>query len=81
LGASNLASVGDLSDKYPYNLIVGTASNNLRSLILGNHHKDYYNPYWSGVKNINLANFTYLEEFNLENCGSFTGSLGFTDCP
>lgn len=80
LGASNLASVGDLSDKYPYNLIVGTASNNLRSLILGNHHKDYYNPYWSGVKNINLANFTYLEEFNLENCGSFTGSLGFTDC-
>jgi hypothetical protein len=47
---------------------------------MGNHHKDYYNPYWVGVGNIGLNGFTYLEDFNLENCESFTGALDFTDC-
>ena len=80
LGISNLSSIGDVSDKYLQNLIVGTSDNRLKSLIVGNHHKDYYNPYWTGVNNIGLNGFTYLEEFNLENCGSFTGALDFTDC-
>lgn len=80
LGASNLSSVGDLSDKYIYNLIVGTSDNNLKSLLLGNHEKNYYNPFWSGTKDLNLANFTYLEEFNFENCGSFTGALILKNC-
>jgi hypothetical protein len=75
-----LSSVGDLSDKYIYNLIVGTSDNNLKSLLLGNHEKNYYNPFWSGTKDLNLANFTYLEEFNFENCGSFTGALILKNC-
>ena len=81
LGVSNLSSIGDVSDKYLQNLIVGTTDNRLKSLIMGNHHKDYYNPYWEGVNNIGLNGFTYLEEFNLENCESFVGALDFTDCP
>ena len=80
LGISNLSSIGDVSDKYLQNLIVGASDNRLKSLIMGNHHKDYYNPYWKGVNNIGLNGFTYLEEFNLENCASFTGALDFTDC-
>ena len=84
LGVSNLSSVGDLSDKYLYNLIVGTDStgtNNLKEFILGNHHKDYYNPYWSNVSNMNLKGFRYLEYFNMENCEAFTGTVDLTDCP
>lgn len=79
LGISNLSDVGDLSDKYLYNLIVKTGDeNHLKRLKLGNHHKDYYNPYWKNVNNIGLTGFTYLEEFNLENCAAFTGSINFT---
>jgi hypothetical protein len=47
LGLSNLSSIGDLSNKYPYNLVPATGDNNLKSFILGNHHKDYYNPSWA----------------------------------
>ena len=81
LGVSNLSSVGDLSDKYLYKLVVGTAENNLQELILGNHHPDYYNPFWGNETSIELNGFKYLEYFNLENCGSFTGSINFTDSP
>lgn len=81
LGMSNLSDVGDLSDKYLYKLIVGTAQNNLTKLILGNHHKDYYNPYWGEEKSIELNGFRFLEEFNLENCGTFTGTINFTQSP
>ena len=80
LGLSNLSSVGDLSDKYLYKLNIGTTENNLKSLILGNHKKDYYNPYWSNEP-IELGGFNFLEEFNLENCETFTGSINFTDSP
>ena len=84
LGVSNLSSVGDLSDKYLYNLIIGTdttGTNNLKSFILGNHHKDYYNKYWSNVNDMNLQGFKYLEEFSMENCGPFAGAVTLTDCP
>lgn len=81
LGVSNLSSVGDLSDKYLYKLVIGTGDNHLQDLILGNHHKDYYNPFWSEETSIELNGFNYLETFNLENCGSFTGSINFTECP
>ena len=79
-GVSNLADIGDLSNKYLYMLIVGAAQNNLKKLILGNHHKDYYNPYW-GTDSIELTGFRFLEEFNLENCGTFRGGVDFSDCP
>lgn len=81
LGVSNLSSVGDLSDKYLYKLVVGTTENNLKELILGNHHPDYYNPFWSNETSIELNGFKYLEYFNLENCGSFTGTINFSDSP
>ena len=79
-GVSNLADIGDLSNKYLYMLIVGAAQNNLKKLILGNHHKDYYNPYW-GTDSIELTGFRFLEEFNLENCATFRGGVDFSDCP
>lgn len=79
-GISNLADIGDLSNKYLYMLIVGAAQNNLKKLILGNHHKDYYNPYW-GSDSIELTGFRFLEEFNLENCATFSGGVDFSDCP
>jgi hypothetical protein len=81
LGLSNLASIGDLSDKYLQNLIVKTSDNRLKTLILGNHNKDYYNPYWKGIDDLNLTGFNYLEEFNFENCSTFTGNIGLADCP
>ena len=81
LGLSNLSSVGDLSDKYLYKLVVGTNENNLKSLILGNHHKDYYNPFWGEERSIELTSFRFLEEFNLENCGTFRGTINFSNSP
>jgi hypothetical protein len=79
-GISNVADVGDLSDKYLYMLIVGAAQNNLKKLILGNHNEHYYNPYW-GKDAITLTGFRFLEEFNLENCATFIGTVDFRDCP
>ena len=81
LGISNLSSVGDLSNKYLYKLVIGTDENNLKSLILGNHHKDYYNPFWGNEASIELTSFRFLEEFNLENCGTFKGSINFSNSP
>lgn len=81
LGISNLSDVGDLSNKYLYKLIVGAAQNNLTKLILGNHHKDYYNPYWGNESSIELSGFRFLEEFSLENCGTFVGTIDFTQSP
>jgi hypothetical protein len=50
-------------------------------LILGNHNKDYYNPYWGKEESIILTGFNYLEEFNFENCATFTKGIDFSDCP
>ena len=80
-GISNLSDVGDLSDKYLYKLVIKTDENNLKRLILGNHHKDYYNPYWGKEESIILTGFNYLEEFNFENCATFTKGIDFRDCP
>ena len=81
LGISNLASVGDLSNKYLYKLIIKASENNLKSLILGNHHKDYYNPFWKNESSIELTGFRFLEEFNLENCDTFKGGINFSNSP
>jgi hypothetical protein len=45
-----------------------SGDNKLSTLILGNPHRYYYNPYWSSDTSaavINLTGCTYLEEFNL----------------
>jgi hypothetical protein len=84
LGLSNLSNVGDLSTKYIQNFNVESSldgsANKLQVLKLGHHHKDYYNKYLANTTSIALAGFTYLEEFNLENCESFTGTIDLTDC-
>lgn len=80
LGLGNLSDIGDLSDKYLQNFVVKTSDNRLKVLTLGNHNKDYYNPYWKGIDDLNLTGFNYLEEFNFENCGTFTGNIGLSDC-
>lgn len=80
-GVSNLSDIGDLSDKYLYKPIFGATQNNLTRLILGNHHKDYYNPYWDKEKLIELKGCRFLNEFNLENCATFTGDINFTEAP
>jgi hypothetical protein len=83
LGISTLSEIGDLSSKYPRRFMVkvGEKENRLKKLILGNRKQGYYNPYWSIEPSIDLAGFDFLEEFNLENCESFNGSLDFRPCP
>lgn len=83
LGLGSLKNLGDLSNKYVQKFVM-TGNNKLSTLILGNPHKFYYNPYWSSdtsEQNIGLSGFTYLEEFNLQNCSSFSSSLDFRTCP
>jgi hypothetical protein len=87
LGLSNLADLGDLSDKYMQKFVLESSNPiRLRYLRLGNSHKDYYNPYWGttvGGKGpeIGITSAKYLEEFYFENCSTYTGNLDFSGCP
>ena len=85
LGVSNLQDLGDLSDKYMQKFIMPATGNKIRRLILGNSHKDYYNPYWrpnvGQSAEISLAGCTYLQSFNLQNCGTYNNVLNFAECP
>jgi hypothetical protein len=72
LGLSNLADLGDLSNKYMQKFILGNSDIRLKRLILGNPHRYYYNKYWStnvagdsSSGKIGLSNCYYLQEFNL----------------
>jgi len=72
LGLSNLADLGDLSNKYMQKFILGNSDIRLKRLILGNPHRHYYNKYWStniagdsSSGKIGLSNCYYLQEFNL----------------
>jgi hypothetical protein len=78
LGVSTLSSLGDLSNKYAQNFIAQANDNRLTKIILGNEHKDYYNPY---LKTIGLGSCSYLEEFNLLNCSAYSDSLDFSESP
>jgi hypothetical protein len=83
LGLGSLKDLGDLSNKYVQKFVM-SGENKLSRLILGNPHKDYYNPYWSSntsTSNLNLTGCTYLEEFNLQNCSSFKSALDFKSSP
>ena len=84
LGVSNLKDLGDLSNKYPQKFIMN-GSNKLRTLTLGNPHKEYYNPFWKpqggNSEAIGLTGCTYLEEFNLQNCSTYNAGIDFRDCP
>ena len=84
LGVSNLKDLGDLSNKYPQKFIMN-GSNKLRTLTLGNPHKDYYNPFWrpegGNSEAIGLTGCTYLQEFNLQNCSTYNAQIDFRECP
>ena len=45
LGASNLSSFGDLSNKYMQKFIL-PGNSKIKQLILGNSNRYYCNPYW-----------------------------------
>lgn len=85
LGLSNLTDLGDLSNKYMQKFVFESAADStirLKTLTLGNPHKDYYNPYWKdGTNDIGLSGCIYLENFNLQNCLSYNRALNFTNCP
>ena len=83
LGLSNLTSVGDLSNKYLQKFVIASQDVRLKELILGNGHKDYYNPYWGvtaegASPKIDLSLATYLRYFNLLNCSEYKQSLDFS---
>lgn len=83
LGMSNVSDLGDLSDKYLYNFIaeINAGDNRLKKLKLGNHAQHYYNPMWKNDDELSLAGYNYLEDFDMENCSTYTKALSFADCP
>lgn len=85
LGLSNLTDLGDLSTKYMQKFIIESNDVRLKTLTLGNPHKDYYNPYWNPTSGgtaqlIVLSGCHYLENFNLQNCSSYNNTLDFSQC-
>lgn len=77
-GISSLAEIGDLSDKYPYNINVNAMRNSpVRKLKLGNHNKHYYNYNLATQDSIDVSPMAYLEEFNMENCEAFVNGINF----
>ena len=86
LGLSNLSDLGDLSNKYVQKFVFESGDIHLKKLVLGNPHKDYYNPYWKMTvegqsATVGLTGCTYLEEFNLQNCATYNSALDFSKCP
>lgn len=80
LGLSNITDLGDLSNKYLQNFVIKTGDPRLERLVLGNHHKDYYNPNLRNMTTIGLGDCKYLRYFNMENCSSFVGNIDFSNC-
>lgn len=81
LGLNVLSDVGDLSDKYLATFTI-KSQNKLKRIILGNDHKDYYNPYWKKKKGseIEVQSCYLLEEFNMYNCDAYREALNFAAC-
>jgi hypothetical protein len=82
LGVSNLSDMGDLSNKYLQKFVLQKPREvRLKTLKLGNSHKDYNNIYWGNEgSELEVSQFTLLEEFNLQNCPKFTKELSFKGC-
>ena len=84
LGASGLKDLGDLSNKYVQKFIMN-GENKLSSLIFGNPHKDYYNPFWrtkeGNTQAIGISGCKYLKLFNLQNCSTYNAEVDFSNCP
>ena len=88
LGLSTLSDLGDLSTKYMQKFIMEPAAGEdiqLKKLKLGHAHKNYYNKYWNTTVDgqsakISLGGCKYLQEFNLQNCGSYNNTIDFSAC-
>ena len=88
MGLSTLSDLGDLSTKYMQKFIMEPAAGEdiqLKKLKLGHAHKNYYNKYWNTTVDgqsakISLGGCKYLQEFNLQNCGSYNNTIDFSAC-
>lgn len=81
LGVSVLSDLGDLSNKYMGKFVISSLNNRLKRVQLGNPHKNYYNVNWaSGTEQIIIDSPT-LEEFNLQNCGTYNRIIDFRNNP
>ena len=88
VGLSTLSDLGDLSTKYMQKFIMEPAAGEdilLKRLKLGHAHKNYYNKYWNTTVDgqsakISLGGCKYLQEFNLQNCGSYNNIIDFSAC-
>lgn len=80
-GVSSMSDIGDLSDKYPYGVDVnGMRNSAIKKIKLGNSNRHYYNKYFTD-DSINLSPLAYLEEFDIQNCGSFRKGVNFKAQP
>ena len=83
-----MSDLGDLSTKYMQKFIMEPAAGEdiqLKKLKLGHAHKNYYNKYWNTTVDgqsakISLGGCKYLQEFNLQNCGSYNNTIDFSAC-
>lgn len=88
VGLSTLSDLGDLSTKYMQKFIMEPAAGEdilLKKLKLGHAHQNYYNKYWNTTVDgqsakISLGGCKYLQEFNLQNCGSYNNIIDFSAC-
>ena len=80
-GVSSMSDIGDLSTKYPYGVDVnGMRNSAIKKIKLGNNNRYYYNKYFTD-SSVNLSPLAYLEEFDIQNCGSFKSGVNFKALP
>jgi hypothetical protein len=75
-GASDISSFGDLSNLYPKQVRIDTATK-LKSLHVGNRHTSYYNP---NLTSLVAGNNLLLEELTVSNCPNLVGTLDISGC-
>lgn len=75
-GATNLASLGDLSGKYAGTVDVSKATQ-LDELILGSTTTGYQN---ANLKSVSVGNNRLLRTINVANCPNLTGVLDLSSC-
>jgi hypothetical protein len=71
-----------LSNKYPYGIDFNAMKDSrIKQILIGNAHKDYYNPYLETEDAMDPSILQYLEEFNLQNCRAFSKGINFRSKP
>ena len=75
-GATNIASLGDLSGKYAGTVDVSKATQ-LDELILGSTTTGYQN---ANLKSVSVGNNRLLRTINVANCPNLTGVLDLSSC-